>query len=151
LLALPVLYLVFYGLHIATKGTIAEEWFKWDRLLILVAIIGLERLYTYKYSVSQRAVLPRDIIANIVNIYLTAPITALMVLPILLLIPQHLYGRRVLVASPDQLGPWWLQILLIMVGISFFRYWMHRWQHNNEFLWSLHSYHHRVTDLRASN
>ena len=35
--------------------------------------------------------------------------------------------------------------------VSFFRYWMHRWQHSNEFLWKLHSYHHRVTDLKATN
>src|SRR5438270_61420 len=38
-----------------------------------------------------------------------------------------------------------------MTSVSLFRYWMHRWQHNNEFLWSLHSYHHRVTDLKATN
>ena len=40
---------------------------------------------------------------------------------------------------------------MILVLVSFFRYWMHRWQHKNEFLWKLHSYHHRVTDLKATN
>jgi sterol desaturase/sphingolipid hydroxylase (fatty acid hydroxylase superfamily) len=33
---------------------------------------------------------------------------------------------------------------------SLLRYWMHRWQHNNEFLWKRHSYHHRLTDLSAT-
>src|SRR5215467_231877 len=28
---------------------------------------------------------------------------------------------------------------------------MHRAQHTNNFLWELHSYHHRVTDLKATN
>ena len=54
-------------------------------------------------------------------------------------------------ASPEQLGPLWLQIPVIWLIVSFFRYWMHRWQHSNEFLWKLHSYHHRVTDLKATN
>ena len=56
-----------------------------------------------------------------------------------------------MMASPEQLGPIWLQVPVIWVVVSFFRYWMHRWQHSNEFLWKLHSYHHRVTDLKATN
>ena len=35
--------------------------------------------------------------------------------------------------------------------VSLFRYWMHRLQHTVPFLWALHSYHHRVTDLQATN
>jgi hypothetical protein len=34
---------------------------------------------------------------------------------------------------------------------SFYQYWMHRLQHAIPFLWELHSYHHRVTDLQATN
>jgi hypothetical protein len=30
---------------------------------------------------------------------------------------------------------------VLLVSVSLFRYWMHRWQHSNEFLWKLHSYH----------
>ncbi len=37
------------------------------------------------------------------------------------------------------------------MGLTLFRYWMHRLQHKVPFLWELHSYHHGVTDLRASN
>jgi len=40
---------------------------------------------------------------------------------------------------------------MILLLISFYRYWMHRFQHKNEFLWKLHSYHHQVTDLQARN
>jgi sterol desaturase/sphingolipid hydroxylase (fatty acid hydroxylase superfamily) len=41
--------------------------------------------------------------------------------------------------------------VLVLVLISFVRYWIHRFQHANGFLWKLHSYHHQVQDLQASN
>ena len=149
-LILPILYVAFWVVHI--QGQQIEHWLpRWDRLLILVAVLILERLYTYKFAVSQRAVLKRDVISNIVNLYLTRTVAAFIVLPILLFFTEHSLGRKLVFASPDQLGPLWLQIVIILLSVSFFRYWMHRWQHNNEFLWSLHSYHHRVTDLTATN
>ncbi len=152
LLMLPVLYVVFISLHVMTQGDTIERWLpKWDRLLLLVAILGLERLYTYRYAGSQRYVLTRDVISNIVNLYITGAVAAFILLPILSYIPEHYLGRKFFFASPDQLGPFWLQVPFLLVTVSFFRYWMHRWQHSNEFLWSLHSYHHRVTDLRATN
>jgi sterol desaturase/sphingolipid hydroxylase (fatty acid hydroxylase superfamily) len=152
LLMLPLLYLFFYGIHIASRDQPIEEWLpKWDRVLIIFAVIGLERIYTYRYAVSQRALLPRDLIANVVNLYVTGAVAVAVVLPVLAFIPQHFLGREHLVASPEQLGPFWLQLPLMMLGVSLFRYWMHRWQHSNAFLWELHSYHHRVTDLQAIN
>src|SRR5258708_22105113 len=76
---------------------------------------------------------------------------ALLVLPVLLSRPHHVLGRQLVFASTDQLGPIWLQIVTFAVLVSFFRYWMHRLQHENQFLWELHAYHHRVTDLKAFN
>jgi sterol desaturase/sphingolipid hydroxylase (fatty acid hydroxylase superfamily) len=150
LLILPILYVAFYTIHF--QGHVIEQWLpRWDRLLLLVTIIGLERLYTYKYAVSQRAVLKRDIIANVVNLYVTGAVAAMIVLPVLVFIPEHFLGRKLVFASSEQLGPFWFQVMVILLVVSFFRYWMHRMQHENEFLWSLHSYHHRVTDLKASN
>jgi sterol desaturase/sphingolipid hydroxylase (fatty acid hydroxylase superfamily) len=75
----------------------------------------------------------------------------MVVLPILILSPEHLLGRKLVFAAPGQLGPFWLQVVIILLSVSFFRYWMHRFQHSNAFLWDLHSYHHRVTDLQAVN
>ena len=152
LLMLPVLYVLFSTLHVATQGYAIEHWLpRWDRLLILVTVIGLERLYTYRYAVSQRYVLTRDIIANIVNLYITGAVAAFLILPVLGFGLEHAVGRKALIASAGELGPFWVQVLTILVSVSLFRYWMHRWQHNNEFLWKLHSYHHRVTDLKATN
>jgi sterol desaturase/sphingolipid hydroxylase (fatty acid hydroxylase superfamily) len=152
LLILPVLYVLFITMHVTTLHEPITQWLpRWDRLLILVTVIGLERLYTYRYAVSQRHVLTRDIFANIVNLYVTGAVAAFLLLPLLQFIPEHFLGRKYLAGSPDVLGPIWVQIPVLLVSVSLFRYWMHRWQHNNEFLWKLHSYHHRVTDLKATN
>jgi hypothetical protein len=88
-LILPVLYVFFYILQVWTKGSVIESWLKWDRLLIIASIIVMERIYTYRYAVSQKAVLGRDIIANIVTIYLVYPVTAMIMLPLLAFIPEH--------------------------------------------------------------
>ena len=152
LLALPVLYVVFYTIHVIPQGRALETWLpKWDRILVLFAIIGLERLYTYRFAVSQRYILRRDIIANVVNIWVNGAIVAAVLLPVLLFGTEHLLGRKALFASTGQLGPLWLQVGTILFVVSLFRYWMHRIQHTIPFLWELHSYHHRVTDLKATN
>jgi len=72
-------------------------------------------------------------------------------LPVLGLLTARFFGRSAIFATPEQLGSIWIQVPIILLLVSFFRYWMHRFQHSNEFLWRLHSYHHRVTDLQASN
>jgi len=150
---LPVVTVIFFGLRVAAQThPEIDAWIpKWDRLLLFAVVILLERIYHYRYAVSQRYVLTRDIISNIVNLYLNGVVMALLVLPVLLYLPQHFLGRKLVFASPDQLGPIWLQIVTIAVLVSFFRYWMHRLQHENQFLWELHAYHHRVTDLKAFN
>jgi sterol desaturase/sphingolipid hydroxylase (fatty acid hydroxylase superfamily) len=75
----------------------------------------------------------------------------MIVLPVLAFFPEHFLGRKLVLASPAQLGPVWLQVLVIILVVSFARYWVHRLQHSVPFLWELHSYHHRVTDIQASN
>jgi len=152
LLALPVLYVVFWGMHVSPQGHAIEQWLpKWDRVLVLFVIVALERIYTYRYAVSQRYILHRDIIANIVNLWITGAVVGAIVLPLLYFLPEHFLGRKFVVAAPGELGPFWLQFATILLFISLFRYWMHRMQHTIPFLWELHSYHHRVTDLKASN
>lgn len=45
--------------------------------------------------------------------------------------------------------PFAVQVLLVMLLVEFGQYWMHRWMHNNAFLWSTHAPHHHVTQLNA--
>jgi sterol desaturase/sphingolipid hydroxylase (fatty acid hydroxylase superfamily) len=35
-----------------------------------------------------------------------------------------------------------VQVFLLLTVVDFFRYWYHRWEHENEFLWRWHSVHH---------
>src|SRR5262249_18815015 len=108
-------------------------------------------VFRYSRAVSQRSLLPRDVVSTLVNLYVTGFVTGLVLLPLLNYVPEHYWGRKLIVASPEQLGPAWLQFVLVLVLISFIRYWVHRFQHANEFLWKLHSYHHQVRDLQATN
>ena len=152
LLIVPVLFVAFYGVRFLGRVYAIDQWVpKWDTLLILATMVGLERIYTYRYAVSQRSVQARDVISNVVNLYVTGALTGMIVLPVLAFFPEHFLGRKLVLASPAQLGPVWLQVLVIILSVSFFRYWMHRFQHSVPFLWELHSYHHRVTDIQASN
>jgi sterol desaturase/sphingolipid hydroxylase (fatty acid hydroxylase superfamily) len=38
--------------------------------------------------------------------------------------------------------PLWLQLVFFTVTHDVYIYWMHRWQHNNRFLWRIHEAHH---------
>jgi len=152
LLIVPVLFVAFYGVRFLGRVYAIDQWVpKWDTLLILAAMVVLERIYTYKYAVSQRSVAARDVISNVVNLYITGAVTGMIVLPVLAFFPEHFLGRKMVLASPEQLGPVWLQVLAIILSVSLFRYWTHRLQHSIPFLWKFHAYHHRVTDLQASN
>jgi len=151
-LILPILFAVFYAVRIVSYGLPIDQWLpKWHHLLIIGTIVVVERLYAYSRAVSQRYVLPRDILSSLVNLYVTGAVAALIFLPILAFFPEVFLGRRFVFTSPRQLGPIWLQVFTVIVLVSFFRYWMHRLQHSVPFLWELHSYHHRVTDLTVVN
>ena len=152
LLLVPALFAFFYVLRIFTDGSAIDQWLpKWHTLFIIGCMIGLERLYVYRNAVSQRSVLTRDIVSTLVNVYVSAAVTGMLLLPVLAPAVEYIFGRGKVFAAPAELGPLWVQVPVILIVVSFFRYWMHRWQHSNAFLWKLHSYHHSVTDLQGTN
>jgi sterol desaturase/sphingolipid hydroxylase (fatty acid hydroxylase superfamily) len=149
---IPILFVSLYVLGIYAAGNAADlKLPRWYNLAIIATLIVLERVYVYRYAMSQKHVLVRDVLSSFVNIFISATLTAMILLPLLVPVIEYFLGRNHLIASPDQLGPLWFQVIAIMLLGSFYRYWMHRWQHSNEFLWKLHSYHHSVTDLKGSN
>jgi sterol desaturase/sphingolipid hydroxylase (fatty acid hydroxylase superfamily) len=148
----PALFALFYGVRLVGRVYHIDQWLpKWDTLFVIAIMIVVERIFTYKYAVSQRSVLARDVISNVVNLWVTGTVTGMIVLPVLVFFPQHFLDRNLILASPAQLGPVWLQVPIVLLSVSLFRYWMHRLQHTVPFLWKLHGYHHRVTDLQATN
>jgi sterol desaturase/sphingolipid hydroxylase (fatty acid hydroxylase superfamily) len=150
---LPALFVTLCALRISTNGTLIDHWLPgwWYEAFIIGVMALVERLWPYRHAVSQSDVLVRDLLSTLVNLCITGVLVTKIMLPVLEFASQDLLGRHLVFAAQDQLGPLWLQIVEILLTLSFFRYWMHRWQHSNEFLWSLHSYHHRVKAVRASN
>src|SRR6516162_7408768 len=119
LLIVPVLFAAFYGLRFLGRLYAIDQWVpKWDTLLILATMVVVERIYTYRYAVSQRSVLARDLIANVVNLYVTGAVTGMVVLPVLLFFPEHFLARKAILASAGQLGPVWLQVPVILLSVS---------------------------------
>jgi len=47
--------------------------------------------------------------------------------------------------------PIFLQLLLMLIIAEFGRYWLHRWSHNNKWLWRLHAVHHSPERLYFFN
>jgi sterol desaturase/sphingolipid hydroxylase (fatty acid hydroxylase superfamily) len=45
--------------------------------------------------------------------------------------------------------PFLVQVALVMLLVEFGQYWLHRWMHNNAWLWSTHAPHHHITQLNA--
>jgi sterol desaturase/sphingolipid hydroxylase (fatty acid hydroxylase superfamily) len=43
--------------------------------------------------------------------------------------------------------PIWVQAILMILAVDFLRYWLHRFAHENDTLWRLHSVHHSVEQL----
>ena len=152
LVILPLVFVIFYTLRLVINPTAINDAFpQWYLVSVILTMILLERLYTYSKGVSQRPFLARDISSTLVHLFVTGTVARFFFVPALVFVPQTIFGRGVFFDSPDQLGPFWLQVPMTLLFVSFFRYWMHRMQHSVSFLWELHSYHHRVSDLKASN
>src|SRR5215831_923607 len=128
---LPAVLTALAALEILAKGLPLDHWLpKWQTLTIILAMIVLERLFRYSRVVSQRSVLPRNIASTLVNLYVTGFLTGLVLLPLLNHVPEHYFGRSFIFAAPGQLGPLWVQFLIVLLVVSFIRYWIHRFQHS---------------------
>lgn len=117
----------------------------------LFAMFVLEQGFRYAKGVSQIRLAPRDILSTLFNVLVTGTVMRAAFVPLILFFPEILFGRSLFFGSTRELGPFWLQLLLVILLYSLLRYTVHRIQHTVPFLWELHSYHHSVTDLKASN
>ena len=149
---LPILLIVFGALAQFMGGTAVARAFPYYHVfLIFFAMITLERLYAYKGTVSQRHMVWRDLMSTAVQTLILGAIVGAIVLPVLFYFPHAFLGRRFLFGLSNPLGPIWFQVVCIFLLHSFYQYWMHRFQHTNDFFWKLHGYHHGVTNLQTSN
>ena len=118
---------------------------------ILGVMIVLELVFRYRNRVSQEKLVVRDLTSTLVNLWGTFPLMTAVFTPVVLFFPELFLGRSLFFGASEVLGPFSLQLLLVILLYSLMKYLIHRVQHKVQFLWELHSYHHSVTDLRASN
>jgi sterol desaturase/sphingolipid hydroxylase (fatty acid hydroxylase superfamily) len=149
---LPLLLIAFWKVSGWMAGTtIARVFPAYNLVFLLCALVIIERVYSYSRAISQRHVIWRDLISTTVQLFVVGAVVGAIVLPVLRFFPHTFLGRRFLFGLADQLGPLWVQVLAVFLLYELWGYWMHRFQHYNEFLWKLHSYHHTVTHLQTSN
>lgn len=149
---LPFLLLVFAALSIFVRNTaIARAFPYYHSFTVFFVLITIERVYAYKGAVSQRHMIWRDLMSTAVQTLILGAVIGAIVLPVLYYFPHAFLGRRFLFGLSNQLGPFWFQVACVFLLHTCYQYWMHRYQHTNEFLWKLHSYHHGVTSLQATN
>ena len=149
---LPLL-LVFLGCATwLIQGTaLAKAFPYYHSFLLAFGLVTLERLYRNNRGVSQRHMIWRDLMSTAVQAFVAAAVLGAVVLPVLHYFPNTFLGRRFLFGLSNQRGPLWFQVIAIFLLHSFFGYAVHRYQHYNDFLWKLHSYHHSVTHIQMSN
>jgi sterol desaturase/sphingolipid hydroxylase (fatty acid hydroxylase superfamily) len=151
-LAFPLAFVLLYWAHVYFDGRPIERIVpSFVTFLSLAILILLEQVFRYEKGVSQKRLALRDIASTAVNVLLTGTVMRAVFVPLVIFLPQLLLGRSVFFTSSAAIGPFWLQLILAMLLYSFLRYGVHRVQHIVPFLWELHSYHHSVTDLKASN
>ena len=149
---LPLLLIVFGALTYLGRGTaLAKAFPYYHSFALLFAMITIERVYAYSRAVSQRHMIWRDLMSTAVQAFVAAAVLGAVVVPVLRYFPTTFLGRRFMFALSDQLGPLWVQVLVVFLLTSLISYAIHRFQHYNEFLWKLHGYHHSVTHLQISN
>jgi len=151
-LIFPLAVLLVYWARMYYEGTDIEMPIRsGDTLVILGVMMVLELAFRYEKAVSQKRLVLRDAASSLVNLWLTGSVMTGLFLPVVLFFPEMFLGRTLFFASSDLLGPIWLQLIFVILLYSLMKYWIHRLQHTVGILWELHSYHHSVTDLRASN
>jgi sterol desaturase/sphingolipid hydroxylase (fatty acid hydroxylase superfamily) len=152
LFVFPLAFVLLYWMHVYFEGhRIAKAIPSFVTFASLAVLILLEQFFQYEKGVSQRRLALRDIASTAVNVLVTGPVMRTLFVPLVIFLPQLLFGRNLYFASSEQLGPVWSQMILAPLLYEFLRYGIHRVQHIVPFLWELHSYHHSVTDLKTVN
>lgn len=148
----PLALLLLYWAHIYFNGHPIQRLIPGSVTFATLAfLILLEQVFRYEKGVSQKPLVLRDIASTAVNVLVTGSVMGAVFVPAVVFLPEILFGRSLFFSSSAELGPFWLQLMLVILLYSFMRYGIHRIQHVVPFLWELHSYHHSVTDLKASN
>src|SRR5262245_28815548 len=106
---LPLALLFIYWEYTYFNGHPIEQTIpRFATFLALAVLLVLEALFRYEKGVSQRRLVWRDIASTAVNVLFTGTVATALFAPIVLFLPELLFGRSLFFASSEQLGPLWL-------------------------------------------
>jgi len=116
-------------------------------IIISAAIITLLEL-NFPYSIKWRPVI-KDVRVDLTFmalVQLALPPLIGITFAYMLIEPARSLNLPFIQFWPHKL-PIWMQVLLMILVADFFRYWLHRAAHTNQYLWRLHAVHHSVEQL----
>lgn len=115
-------------------------------LLTAALVTGLERLFPYRRDWQPPAGEVATDLAFMVVVQLAWPPLVSLLFMLALVEPAAALELPVQAWWPHT-WPLWAQALTMVLAVDFLRYWLHRFSHENDTLWRLHSVHHSVEQL----
>jgi len=113
-------------------------------LIFMFCLLGfLDAISTISHYPLSKKDLKRDLFFIILN-----PI----LVPVLYFVPLTLLTNlKISISNYPEKIPFILQVIIVFLVVEFFRYWIHRLQHEIPFLWKFHAVHHSMKKLYAFN
>ena len=115
-------------------------------LLAAALVTGLERLLPYRRDWQPPSGEVATDLAFMVAVQLAWPPLVSLIFMLALVEPARALDLPVQAWWPHG-WPIWAQAALMVLAVDFLRYWLHRFSHENDTLWRLHSVHHSVEQL----
>lgn len=137
-------YAMFAGLQMAGVSLVLSTYIP---ILISAAVITtIERALPYRAEWQPPAGEVITDLTFMVVVQLALPPLVSLLFALALIEPARALDLPVQSWWPHGL-PIWLQAVLMVLAVDFLRYWLHRFSHENDTLWKLHSVHHSVEQL----
>ncbi len=149
---------LFYPLSLATIFTVVFYSIRYSfaKETIVTSVLFLSLIFAYlgenilPYGKNiEVGRLKRDLFYNLFNIVFIAALGTLTAYCLKEVI--WFFSGKNTIFNSNQLGPFFLQLILIVLGVDLFRYFIHRAQHKYNFLWNFHAQHHSVNRTYSLN
>jgi sterol desaturase/sphingolipid hydroxylase (fatty acid hydroxylase superfamily) len=137
-------YAMFAALQAAGVSLVLSTYIP---ILISAAVITtIERVFPYRPDWQPPAGEVLTDLTFMVVVQLALPPLVSLLFALALIEPARALDLPVQAWWPHGL-PIWVQAVLMVLAVDFMRYWLHRFSHENETMWKLHSVHHSVEQL----
>jgi hypothetical protein len=111
-LVFPIALLLIYWANMYIKGQEIEmpvpATFTFATLAVMIL---LEQFFNYARRVSQKPLVYRDLASTLMNLLATGAVMRMIFVPVVLFLPEIFFGRSLFFSAPQQLGPFWHQLI----------------------------------------